>query len=424
MKPGVAVAVSGGRDSIALLHVTQRLAQGLGVPVHALHVHHGLVAQADAWRDHVLDTCARWGVPCRVHALRGRPGRGDSVEAWARRERYAALATMARETGVSLVLLAHHRRDQAETLLLQALRGAGPAGLAAMPRQFERDGMAWARPWLGLPREAIEAYVRRHRLRHVDDASNDDPRFSRNRLRLHVWPALQGAFADAETALVAAAERAHEADAALHELAELDLAAHGDALRIDVWSALSPARRANALREWLRRRLGRGAPQALVERLLAEVPAGRAPARWPLPEGAELRRYRGELRLESPRSAAPPTPLQPLPLRIARAGVYRVPGWHGALRAIRVREGGVALAALAEAELRPRLGAEQFQASERRPPRALKKQFQAASIAPWRREAPLLWVGGRLAFVPGLGVDARARAAPGEPQLAFEWLPD
>ena len=122
--------------------------------------------------------------------LKGKPAKGESVEAWARRERRAALARMAHDAGVGAILLAHHRRDQAETVLLQALRGAGPAGLAAMPRAVQRDGLWWLRPWLERPREAIEAYVRQHKLRFVDDASNADERFARSRVREKVWSAL------------------------------------------------------------------------------------------------------------------------------------------------------------------------------------------------------------------------------------------
>ena len=419
----VAVAVSGGRDSVALLHVTRAAAAPLGIEVHALHVHHGLMREADAWAERLAALCERWALPLTVQRLEGKPAKGDSVEAWARRERYAALAQMAREAGASLVLLAHHRRDQAETFLLQALRGAGAAGLAAMPRGFERDAMQWARPWLDLPREAIERYVRRHRLPYVDDASNGDPRFARSRLRLQAWPALSKAFPDAEAALVEAARRAHEASAALAELAEHDLEPIADAHGLDIerWAALSPARRANALREWLRRQAGQGAPQSLVDRLCSELTAGKGPARWPLLGALTLRRWRGRLTVEAP--APEVIAAEPLRLDLSRPGVYQVPGWDGALQVREATHGGVAVARLADCELRPRLGAEQFQAGPGRPARSLKKQFQAAAIAPWQRHAPLLWCGGALAFVPGLGVDARVWAEEGAPQRTFDWLP-
>ena len=230
--------------------------------------------------------------------LQGRPGAGESVEAWARQARYRALRQMALARGVDLVLLAHHRRDQAETFLLQALRGGGVAGLSAMPASIRREGVTWARPWLEMPREAIEAYVRRHRLAHIDDDSNADARFARNRLRLEVWPALEAAFPAAEASLAAAARWAQGAAAALAEGADADLAAVCDEGSLDIasWRGLSPARQSNLLRAWLRRSTARVPPASLVERLLREVPA-RGSMRWPIGAG-ELRSYRGRLRYE------------------------------------------------------------------------------------------------------------------------------
>ncbi len=308
--PRVAVATSGGLDSTALLHCTLAQARPLGVAVWALHVHHGLMPEADAWQAGVRRQALRWGARFACERLAGAPAKGDSVEAWARQGRYAALARLARDAGCPLVLLAHHRRDQAETWLLQALRGAGAAGLSAMPRQTLREGLLWARPWLDQPREAIEAYARRHRLRSVHDPSNDDPRFARGRLRGQVWPVLRAAFPSVDTVLATAARHAQSAQALAEEVAQADLAAvlHGDALRLAPWLGLTPARRANALRAWLALRLGQGAPQTLVDRLLAEAPAGANPARWPAP-GALVQRRRGELRL-LPGPATPTGPRQ------------------------------------------------------------------------------------------------------------------
>ncbi|MBU6259522.1 MAG: tRNA lysidine(34) synthetase TilS, partial [Burkholderiales bacterium] len=234
MLPRVAVAASGGRDSTALLHCTARAARALGAEVVALHVHHGLQAEADDWLELVRRQARRWSAEFACQRLLGKPARGASVEAWARTERYRALAELAHASGCGLVLLAHHRRDQAETWLLQALRGAGAAGLAAMPARAERAGLTWVRPWLDQPREAIEAYVRRHRLRHAEDPSNGDPRYARNRLRLQVWPALTAAFPEAEAALAAAAAQAQDAAALAAQLAAQDLArlCEGPALRV------------------------------------------------------------------------------------------------------------------------------------------------------------------------------------------------
>ena len=204
---------------------------------------------------------------------------------------------MANDLSVGMVLLAHHRRDQAETFLLQALRGAGAAGLSAMPREALRSGITWARPWLEQPREAIEAYVRRHRLGYVHDPSNADARLARSRLRQTVWPQLDGAFEHAEIGLAASARRAQEAAACLKELAAQDLlttCTPDGALQVPKWLVFSAARRANLLRAWLAQCHDAGIPETLVQRLMQELPQARA-ARWPLGPG-QLRCHAGLLR--------------------------------------------------------------------------------------------------------------------------------
>ncbi|WP_234413848.1 tRNA lysidine(34) synthetase TilS [Ideonella sp. A 288] len=423
----VGVAFSGGRDSLALLHATVRSAVSLGLDVVALHVHHGLVDRADEWVASAIRLCARWqrrGWPVRLrwHRLTDRPSPGDSVEAWARRERYAALATMATEEGARLVLLAHHRRDQAETVLLQALRGAGPRGLAAMPKVVARAGLTWARPWLDLPRDAIDAYVRQHRLRPIEDPSNDDTRLARNLMRRSVWPAMAGAFGTAEAALAAVARRAHEADAALSELAQLDLAATGTGDRLDVvaWSALSPARRANALRVWLEAGLDRGAPDTLVQRLLDELP-GRTSGRWPASAHSALVLHRKGLTWtdDVPAQTGPCVAID-----LSGTPPIEVLSWGGRFEAHRVEQGGIALEHLSALELRPRRGGEQFQCAPRATARSLKKQYQSAGVAAHQRSGPLVWHGDRLVYVPGLGMDARCWAPAGTPQVALAWRPD
>jgi tRNA(Ile)-lysidine synthase len=422
----VAVAWSGGRDSTALLHATLLEAATQDVHVLALHVHHGLSPHADAWLAHCEAQCKRWarrGLPVEFvsQRLTTSPQAGDSIEAWARQARYKALRAMAANRGASVVLLAHHQRDQAETLLLQALRGAGTAGLSGMPRSVRRDGIEWLRPWLARPRAAIEAYVRKHRLKHIEDDSNADARFARNRLRLQVWPALSAAFPQAEATLATAAQWAQEAQAMLDELAQIDLARIADTqgLRVSEWLTLSPARRSNAMRAWLRQQSGTGAPASLVTRLLEELPTRRN-ARWPAEPG-ELRVYRGALcyRPDAGTAQRKPESL----LSVQHEGVYELPGWSGALNVSATTETGVPLAWLAHLELRKRSGGEQFQAGIGRPPRSLKKQFQDAGVPMWERTGPLVYSGGQLVFVPGLGLDARVIGLPGQPLMALRWVP-
>jgi tRNA(Ile)-lysidine synthase len=425
--PRVAVAVSGGRDSTALLHCTQRAAHALGIEVLALHVNHGLMPRADAWHDHVRRQARRWGVPFLCARLETSPARGDSVEAWARRERYRALAALAQGAGCGLVLLAHHRRDQAETWLLQALRGAGQDGLASMPEAAQRLGVTWARPWLDQPREAIEAYVRRHRLTHVEDESNSDQRFARNRLRTQVWPALTSAFPHAEATLAAAAAQAQQAQALAREVADQDLPrlCVGEGLSVPAWLSLPPQRRRNALRAWLSQALAGPGMAALLERLERELPLRRQ-ARWPA-EAGELRLYRGVL------SAAPRQAVRALPIAdgactppdLSQPGIHRFPRWHGSLRVEAVVRLGMPAALLRGAVLQPRQGGEHWCLSAHGTSRSLKKQFQAMGVPPWERAGPLVCsAAGCLLFVPGLGMDPRAQAEPGAPRLQLSWVPD
>jgi tRNA(Ile)-lysidine synthase len=426
--PVVAVAASGGRDSTALLHATAHAARASGLRVVALHVNHGLNPAADAWQRHVQQQCGRWaraGLPvtCLWARLDGAPTRGQSVEAWARKGRYQALADMAGQAGASLVLLAHHRRDQAETVLLQALRASGPAGLAAMPREAERHGLRWARPWLDQPAEALAAYVARHRLSHIDDDSNDDPRFDRNRLRHAVWPALLGAFPHAEPALVQVARQAQRAAELIDEVAQADLTGlvqPGGALDRAGWRKLTPARRYAALRAWLRPHAGEGVRERLLERLVAELPEA-GPARWPLAPDQELRLYRGRLVVEPVREASAPEGATPV--RLDQPGWIDLPAWGGRLELTPVEQGGIATATLAHAQLRARAAGDDFQFAPRSTARSLKKQYQAHAVPAWQRQGPIVALGGRPLFVPGLGVDARAWAPTGEPQLSLRWWP-
>ncbi|HMO49201.1 MAG TPA: tRNA lysidine(34) synthetase TilS [Rubrivivax sp.] len=431
MRQRVAVAVSGGRDSTALWHASACAARGTGLEVVALHVHHGLLPEADSWVAHLQRQARRWaarGLPValRWQRLQGAPQRGDSVEAWARRERYAALASMARAEGIGLVLLAHHRRDQAETFLLQALRGAGAAGLAGMPREALRDGIVWARPWLAQPREAVEAYVRRHRLGFIDDSSNEDRRLARNRLRREVWPALSQAFAQAESSLAASAGRAHEAAECLRALADIDAqhacSADGQ-LEVAAWSRLPLARRANLLRVWLAGVCGAAAPETLVQRLLSELPAAAAASAWPCTGGA-LRLHAGRLRLQPDDTARAPQPLVAMTIDLSRAGRIAVPEWRGSFELQPVHTHGVDPDRLRHCELRARRGGERFQRVGASPPRSLKKQFQAAGVPSWQRGGPLLYSAGELLFVPGLGIDVRCHAPRGSTMLGLRWLPD
>ncbi|WP_374258539.1 tRNA lysidine(34) synthetase TilS [Aquabacterium sp.] len=441
----IAVAYSGGRDSTALLHACAVAARNeAALRVVALHVHHGLSAQADAWQAHAQKTCDEWaraGLPVSLMVRRVSVdlSEGASVEARARAARYAALSDMVLTAGGDLLLLAHHRRDQAETFLLQALRGAGVAGLASMPKDEWRGGIRWVRPWLDHPREAIEAYVAAHRLAYVEDDSNSDVQFARNRLRVNVWPALLEAFPDAERALASSGSKVADALPAMASwhrqlLQRAVVPNDGDdtptakpVLDAAQWAGWPVGERREALRAWYQQIAGRSLAASWVYRLADEVPGmieRLSASNW---DEIGVSLYRGRLSYSSQRPllrAAGASTLPVVKLGPLGEGVHRVASWFGCLRVRRVAMGGVPAQSLKDVVLRPRVGGEQFQLAPGRPPRSLKKQFQSEGVPSWLRQGPLVYAEDRLMWVPGLGVDARAVASDGVPQYAFDWLPD
>ena len=251
------VGLSGGCDSVVLLHVLAGL--GLGDRLQAVHVHHGLSANADHWAGFCADYCRRLGVGILTEHVAVDRHSPLGPEAAARAARYEAFARCAGD----VLLLGHHRGDQAETLLFNLLRGAGVAGAAAMPAERRQQGLRILRPLLDVSREEIEAYARDHRLAWVDDESNCDTGLTRNFLRHEVLTVLAGRFPAAERNLAQAAGRFAEADALLGELAALDwrAAADGDALELAALRELSLPRLKNLLRYRLRQ-LGWHAPAA------------------------------------------------------------------------------------------------------------------------------------------------------------------
>ncbi len=390
----------------------------------ALHVHHGLSDRADEWLAHCAATCRRWakrGLPVTFASSRldSTPSAGESVEAWARRARYRALREMSMAAGADIVLLGHHRRDQAETFLLQALRSGGVAALSAMPASARRDGITWARPWLKTTPEAIARYARAHRLRWVEDDSNTDTRFARNRLRVDVWPALVKAFPHVETALATAAAWAQQATEIVSAAAAVDLSsiARKDGLSIAAWRELSIARQTHSMRAWLRDRSGQPAPASLIDRLLSELDA-EGSKRWPTPTG-ELRSYRG--RLQWLGVAAAPKEGGPISVDLSQTGRHVIASWGGFFEVSEAVSNGLSTRLARRVTLHARAPGDRFQSGPGRPPRSLKLQYQAAAIAASERRGPIVWADDRMVFVPGLGLDARAIAEPGEAQVSLRW---
>ena len=249
----LAVALSGGADSVALLHACVQRWPG---QVRAVHIHHGLQAAADAFAVHCQTLCEAWQVPLAVVHVQAQHAPGQSPEDAARLARYAALTRAVTShpllIGVRDLALAQHADDQVETLLLALSRGAGLPGLASMPSRWERGDLQWHRPLLQVAGQDLRDWLVREGVRWVEDPTNQDARFTRNRIRAQVLPALDAAFTGWRDTFARSASHCAAAQDALSELAEMDLQLTGVPPRIAALQTLSPARRVNVLRHWLR----------------------------------------------------------------------------------------------------------------------------------------------------------------------------
>ena len=265
----LAVALSGGADSTALL-----IACALRWPtqVHAIHVHHGLQAAADQFAVYCERLCAQWQVPLMTVRVDARHASGESPEDAARRARYRALAQTAQAQGLAHIALAQHGDDQVETVLLALSRGAGLPGLAAMPAQMMREGVTFHRPWLQVSGAHLRETLRRLDVQWVDDPTNADTRFTRNRIRASLLPALGEAFPSYRQTFARSAAHAAQAQSVLDEVAGEDLVTVGDPPVIRHLQTLSEARLVNVLRHWLRLN-DQSASSAQLQALVVQVRA-------------------------------------------------------------------------------------------------------------------------------------------------------
>lgn len=401
------VAYSGGADSLSLLHALVTLGQ----PVHAIHVDHGLRPDSARWAATCRDVAAALGVPLTVERVQVRPA-GDGPEAAARRARYDVFERVITHGGT--LLTAHHRDDQAETVLLQLLRGTGLAGLAGMPVR-RRLGAGWlVRPLLDEPRAALRRHAAASGLAWIEDPSNRDTGFDRNFLRQRVLPLLAERWPKPADRVHRAARHTVTAVGLLERLADRVIDPGSDTLAIATLVDFPPDERMLLVRHWLHRRGFRPPGERRLARGLDDLlsaAADRDPAlTWP---GGELRRHDGRLHLLPPRRLST---FAPLCGRGAEA--VSVPE-VGHLTFVEV-PGGLGAARLAGGwELHPRAGGERLRCRGRT--RTVKKLLQEAGLPPWEKAGyPLLFIAGEPVAVPGVAV---ADACCEHPGLMPVWTP-
>ena len=272
----MAVGLSGGADSTALLLACARKWPG---QVQAIHVHHGLQDAADDFEQQCTALCQRLGVPLAVQRVDARAAPGQSPEDAARNARYQCIEATAL-TGIAglaikSIALAQHADDQVETLLLALSRGAGVAGLASMPAHWQAAGLHWYRPLLRVPGAQLRHWLRARSQSWVEDPSNQDPHFTRNRIRAQLLPALEAAFPAFRDTFARSAAHAAQANELLQELAVQDLAQVGSPPRIAALQQLGRARQANVLRHWLRQAHHTTPSAAQLQALLVQIDASR-----------------------------------------------------------------------------------------------------------------------------------------------------
>lgn len=420
------LAYSGGLDSSVLLHALVELRRTHRFTLTAVHVDHGLHADSATWAEACAVTCRNLNVPLAVRRVVVTGIDTEGLEAAARRVRYAALAE-----GLApgeILLTAHQRDDQAETVLLQLLRGSGLAGLAAMPARAPFGAGERVRPLLRFSRTSLREYAKRNHLTWTEDPSNSDLRLRRNFLRAEVLPNLLHHWPEAAAALARSAAHAAEGTQLLDELAETDLAAcrGGDrrypmALSIAALNVLAPARQRNLLRAWLRTQ-GFLAPSARhLEAVLEQVrhvPQSRQSCvRWP---GVEIWRYRDLL-------AALPGQTPPDPALAADWELTRPFEIHGIGRLHTLPSttpGAPRIRPLRQMRVQLRRGGEILQLPGRRHHHALKNLIQAAGIPPWERSRlPLFYNDDQLVAVADRWVCAAFAAGNDEPGLQIIWEP-
>ena len=395
------VAYSGGVDSHVLLH----LCHAAGLPVRAIHIHHGLQAEADHWDRHCAEVCLKLDIAYQCIHVDAEPGPGVSPEDAARNARYQALENELESDEV--LLTAHHQDDQAETLLLQLMRGAGPAGLASMPVLKSFGAGYHARPMLGFSQQLLRQYAEEHQLNWVDDPSNADTGFDRNFMRKEIIPRLVDNWPNASEAISQAASLQQDTLEIIDAMAATDLAAvstqQRNSLSISKLKLLSEARQYNVLRYWINAS-GFSKPRRniLQEIIQSVLPAAEDAAPLVLWGNTEIRRYQDTLYVLK---------------ALNSHEIHHVYAWDGEqplfietlnmeLSLTQTAGKGLQQDVVARGmTVRFRQGGEQLRPDGRQHTHSLKKLMQEAGIPPWQRNRiPLIYIGHQLACVCGYWV--------------------
>jgi tRNA(Ile)-lysidine synthase len=418
---GLAVALSGGADSASLLIAASSLDHGRrGLPLRAVHVDHGLQPAARAFRRACAALCMELKVPLAVISANVQTAPGESLEAAARDARYAALQAELRPG--ECLLTAHHAQDQAETLLLQALRGAGLKGLSAMP-VCRPLGSGWhLRPVLEVPQDELLAFGARSNAPCIRDPMNEDVRFDRNYLRREVWPRLEARWPGSAVALSRAARHAAEAQELLDRAAVVHLCRlrDGESLSVPGLRALAPGERINVLRFWLSSTGSEPPSTARLTEAVRQILDAQDDHSPVIVWGSRaLRRYRQRVFVTD---AEPPRIEATRPWRVEPGSRLDLGANLGTL-CWRAQCGGLDADRLPRfLSVRRRDGGETLRPAPKAKTQTVQHLCQSYGVLPWMRDAlPLVFADDALIAVADLWSAAPWRAAEGKPGLAILW---
>ncbi|HUL42073.1 MAG TPA: tRNA lysidine(34) synthetase TilS [Burkholderiales bacterium] len=419
----VALAMSGGLDSVVLLDILHALAKKLHFKLSAVHVNHQLSPNAGRWANFCRRWCKTLNVPIKISKVTVSGARATGTEAAAREARYRVYARL----HADYLVLAHHLDDQTETMVLQLLRGSGVKGLSAMPEmryQINKSSPRIIRPLLDVPRSEIERYARARKLRWVEDESNDNTALDRNFLRHKVLPLISTRFPAYRETLGRAQRRIAEAAALLDQLGELDsrAAVQDGRLKAAVLRKLAPARARNLLRYYFARKGLLMPSEKRLEEILQQITRSREDANVRVALGdLDVRRFKGDVYVCRSRPA--------LDAEFCRnwQGEHKLEiSELGGVMTFRHAKGkGIDYAKLMQhpVTIRVRRGGEKLRPDCKRPRRSLKDLLQESKIAPWERSClPLLFSGDRLVYVPGIGIDCDYQAHAAQSALLANWI--
>ena len=421
----LAVAFSGGLDSAVLLHAA---IQAHGPKnVYAFHVHHGIQKEANQWQKHCQKIAQQWG--CHFDTRNVHLQQASNIESQARELRYDALYEMCESHQIEDLLVAHHLDDQAETVLIQLMRGAGLAGLSGMPaiktsikeRSKSKVIYVW-RPFLEMRRQDLEAYAHLHRLKWIEDPSNQDESYRRNAVRKTLLPQLEKVQTGAIQNLARSAKHLAQSQELLNQLADIDLGLIQTKAGLSKTNLVrlyktSQARASNALRRWLQiNHLAYPSEERLNAwwRDLSEVRVDTR-LQWQH-AGHVIKLWRGVLTIHPEE-------------RVVTDDEGSLGDWVFKTIPANSKKPGIPKERFNEAKKKglintmPRDGGEKLKLYPNRPRKSLKNLYQEANIPPWQRQVPLLYIGDELVAVEGIGISADWQTDQGQ-RISAEWLPN